>query len=655
MFRKTIIYSLIVSLAAPIQLISVWANPLVVPGRLTGISQGASAEFNDRSNVSALPGFGDLDIANPSEPVVPPVTTVPEVPPVVTPPVVTPPVETPTDPVVPITPPSADTQKIKNMYICLLRELQHQVAHGGSYRYVNVQPLSTNEIMGGGRETVIGFDVTIDYTSENVKLGRVIYNPFVTCRAQFNALTNAERDNLKHELIEFLDDASFRGGILKEYVEVEPSLNVGAAEPRYVLNNSERRIVFKPTKAYAPQHQSAAVRKALQHFHTKADAGEVIDRNFSRLDTHLNTPTTQLVKPSNWLVALRMKLVYIGSSQSDMEGIAVGITTGNLVDSAEEARKRAEAAQKSADRKEMWGNIAKVGLAIGGGILAWKLIDSLNKDDDDDDDDKFDGPMYPPYMMQPPYQPYPPMQMYPPMGMYPPGAMYPPGTGYPPGGYPQPQPPYPQPQPQPYPQPQPPVGQDYGSLLVELDTRLQNIIKLQRELITGYVQRTNTNMTDSDKDNFRRILAQIDGEIRNVNPMIAQMENSPVPPNSANMGAINEKRAAVYRYIQEVKNNDRIIKEFNQSMNIVGSGMAGPAAAGTSPGAAPALGAQPWVNPNVRAHIDQYLRDNKLNRWGYPDTPGTTQHTPPGAMGKDPYQFVWENPAVQTYVNSKMN
>lgn len=664
MFKKGIAYLLITTLIIPNQLLVVWANTGEprMSAQLTAAGGEAGAALEARLNRSPL-DLEDLTVATPPTP---PVTQPPSVPPVeppTAPPVQPPPVEPPVDPIpsdpVP-TEPINGSQAVKNMYICLLRELQHQVSHGGEYRYASVQPLPTGALMGNQREPVIGFDVTIDYTSTNVRLGRVVYNPFQSCRVQFNALQSQDKETIKHELLSILDADQYRSGIMSEYTEVQPKLNLGQSDPRYVLNNSEKRIIFKPTRAYSKQSQSYAVKTALRSFFQRGGSGQVLDDNFARLDRVLNNPSSQLVKPSNWLVALRMKLSYIGSSQSDMEADAIGQVTDSLVNPEDDARRRAEEAQKREDRREMWGNIAKVGLAIGGGILAWKLIDSLNKDDEDEDDDKFDGPMFPPHMMQPPYMPYPPGPMYPPgMGMYPPGMMYPPGpmyppqTPYPPGGYPQ-QPPMPQPMPQPYPG-QPPVGQDYGSLLVELDAKLQNIIKLQRELITTYIQRTNVNMTDSDKDNFRRILAQIDGEIRIVNPMIAQMENSPVPANSANMGAINEKRAAVYRYVQEVKNNDRIIKEFNASMNISGTGLAGPASAGTSPmAAAPNLGAQPWQDPTVRGLIDQYLRENKLNRWGYPDTPGVIQHTPPAAMGKEPHHFVWENPKVQAYVTSKM-
>ena len=92
----------------------------------------------------------------------------------------------------------------------------------------------------------------------------------------------------------------------------------------------------------------------------------------------------------------------------------------------------------------MWGNILKVGLAVGGGILAWKLIDNLNsdnEDEDEDDDDRFDGPIMPPppppWMMQPPYGGFPEgypwfsMVQYPPPP-YQPGPLHPPPPQQPP-------------------------------------------------------------------------------------------------------------------------------------------------------------------------------------------------------------------------------
>jgi hypothetical protein len=159
-------------------------------------------------------------------------------------------------------------------------------------------------------------------------------------------------------------------------------------------------------------------------------------------------------------------------------------------------------------------------------------------------------------------------------------------------------------------------------------------------------------MTDSDKDNFRRIVGQIDGLVTEANPLIQMMENSPVP-GGQDMSYINEARRKCYEMIQEVKNNDRIIKEFNQSMNIVGTGMNGPMSASSSPGVG-TNAATPWTNPQARQIIDAYLANNKLNQWGYPDTPGVTQHTPPSAMGKDRYQWLMENPRISAHVNAEL-
>ena len=158
-------------------------------------------------------------------------------------------------------------------------------------------------------------------------------------------------------------------------------------------------------------------------------------------------------------------------------------------------------------------------------------------------------------------------------------------------------------------------------------------------------------MTDSDKDTFRRTVAQIDGLIREVNPLIQRMENTPIPGNPQDMGTIFDARQKVYRLIDEFKNNDREIKEFVSQINLIGSGMAGPMSAQSSPGVV-AANATPWTDPKVRGLVDEYLAKNKLNSWGYPDTPGVIQNTPPSAMGKDRYQFLMDNPSIRSYVNS---
>ena len=162
-------------------------------------------------------------------------------------------------------------------------------------------------------------------------------------------------------------------------------------------------------------------------------------------------------------------------------------------------------------------------------------------------------------------------------------------------------------------------------------------------------------MTEANKDDFRRTVAQIDGLVREANPLIQMMENSPIPGNAQDLGTINTLHREVRNMITEVKNNARQIQEFMSRMNLMGTGAA-PGAPGTSP-AAPqsSVGAQPWTNPQVTAAIDEYLRSNNLNQWGYPETPGVRQGVPPQAVGKNRYQFLWENPSVRAAAQKAMS
>ena len=62
-------------------------------------------------------------------------------------------------------------------------------------------------------------------------------------------------------------------------------------------------------------------------------------------------------------------------------------------------------------------------------------------------------------------------------------------------------------------------------------------------------------MTEADKDNFRRTVAQIDGLVREVNPMIQMMENTPIPGNPNDLGTINGLHREVRQMIGEVEQN----------------------------------------------------------------------------------------------------
>ncbi|MEE2923501.1 MAG: hypothetical protein VX619_01870, partial [bacterium] len=216
---------------------------------------------------------------------------------------------------------------------------------------------------------------------------------------------------------------------------------------------------------------------------------------------------------------------------------------------------------------------------------------------------------------------------------------------YPPG------PQYPQ-QPPVVPQPPPQQGPNFGRLLVDIKSKLQSIITLQRQLITQYINRTNSNMTESDKDNFRRTVAQIDGLVREVNPMIQMMENTPIPGNPNDLGTINGLHREVRQMIGEVEQNARQIQQFMGQMNLQGTGFAGPASAGTSPNlpVAPPPTAQPWNNANIQAAINKCLQEHNppLNQWGFPENPNIKQGMPPGAAGMSSFQYVWNNPRIRT-------
>ncbi|MBW7876700.1 MAG: hypothetical protein H3C47_12010 [Candidatus Cloacimonetes bacterium] len=296
--------------------------------------------------------WGGLETAPPSVPA-PPVVDLPDVGPL---------------------PPLEDltlSSSLDNVYLCLLRELQGTVAHGGSYRYANTPNTPATSVSDDTKESVVGFDVTIDYELQNIRLGRVRYNPLNSCSVEFKSLSSKDRNAVKHELIEFFEAQEFSQGIFAEFREIEKSLNVGESEPRVRVNIAERRVIFKPTKAYTPADQKAAVQKALSYFHKKAGSADVVDADFEKLNRYLESPALQLVRAGNWLVALRMKLTYIGADQADMESPAVRVITDSLrdtvggteqadmespavrmatdrlIENAEQARKNAEAAERN--------------------------------------------------------------------------------------------------------------------------------------------------------------------------------------------------------------------------------------------------------------------------------------------------------------------
>lgn len=48
-----------------------------------------------------------------------------------------------------------------------------------------------------------------------------------------------------------------------------------------------------------------------------------------------------------------------------------------------------------------------------------------------------------------------------------------------------------------------------------------------------------------------------------------------------------------------------------------------------------------WNRQDVQDFISAYLSKNKLNKWGYPDTPGIIQHTPKGYYGNYDNTYHW--------------
>gem|GEM_PF-2419670 len=650
MFNRIVVYTLILCLAFPHQLAVVFADTGSddmeakietannLQDKLSRLISADGIEF-DLRDAPADPPPQDPPPQDPPPQDPPPQDPPPQDPPPQDPPPQDPP---PQDPPPQDPPPSnqPDNNQVKIVYACLMENLQKSVAK--LYEYARPAIVEYNGSQLSTRERpALKFSVVVDGDG----LSSVRFRPFGRCYQNAASLPAGDYRNLIFDLKYILEDGAV-AGILSELKEIEEVRKEGGVTDQYVMRNASRSIQFKPKKA--PDSRESGVKHVLRELANRSSLEPVGPGLNGIVDPSFNNLVKYSLKNAGyWIVALQILLNASFDTREEMEAEAVRDQTAREIDSAENARDEAEDAEKAEKRKEFWGNVAKIGLAVGGGILAWKLIDSLNSDDEDDDDDedRFDGPMMPP--------PPPPWMMQPPYG--PPG--YP--GGYPPGGYPPPYPPQPAypPTPQMPPQvPPPPVqqGPDYGRILVDLKAKLEAIIRLQRDLITKYIQRTNSNMTESDKDTFRRTVAQIDGLVREANPLIQMMENTPVPANPQDMGTIFDARRKVYQYITEVKDNDRQIKEFMAQLNLMGSGVAGPMAAQSSPGVVAPAGPTPWTNPKAIALVDEYLAKNKLNRWGYPDTPGVIQNTPPSAMGKNRYQWLMDNPDIRSYVNRGM-
>jgi hypothetical protein len=528
----------------------------------------------------------------------------------------------------------ATQSHLSGLYYCLIKQMNKNLLFNIEDKQFGM------ESMGDQSKYKI-WDFTID-----VKGGAKVF-PAEHCKSKITKLNDSDYTTFIRNISTFFNETGLEA--VRDYKELvssldrETALENSAVLDRFELKPGGLSIKYEPTGG-APVVSESIMANLLalmtreRQFEVKGESGENLsgdpDKLLSAIESLDNTKKKAAMSS---MIALFIRSEYAFITKNQFESQSVDLQTLRETTRSELARREAEDQEKSAKNKEFWGNVGKglltVGLAVGGGLLAWHLIDSLNDDDDDDDDDEFDGPMYPYYNQMP----YMPPQSYP-MQTYQP---------YPPQNYTPVQPTLPTQN-----------TSDLGTLLVDLKAKLEAIIKLQRNLITNYVQRTNTNMTDSDKDTFRRTVAQIDGLVTEANPLIQMMENSAIPAGG-DLNTINTARAECYTLITEVKNNDRIIKEFNSQMNIVGSGVAGPAAAGTSPAAATstpttAASATPWTDPTVIEIINGYLTTNKLNQWGLPDTPGVVQHTPPSAVGKNRYEWLMQNPKIYNYVQSEL-
>jgi hypothetical protein len=68
------------------------------------------------------------------------------------------------------------------------------------------------------------------------------------------------------------------------------------------------------------------------------------------------------------------------------------------------------------------------------------------------------------------------------------------------------------------------------------------------------------------------------------------------------------------------------------------------------------LSATPWTQPEVRALIDQHLKSQNRDQWGGPINPLVKAYQPPGAFGKDRYQYLIETfPDIRKAVEGKFS
>jgi len=63
-----------------------------------------------------------------------------------------------------------------------------------------------------------------------------------------------------------------------------------------------------------------------------------------------------------------------------------------------------------------------------------------------------------------------------------------------------------------------------------------------------------------------------------------------------------------------------------------------------------------WNRPDVQDFISAWLHGKKLNKWGYPDTPGVIQGTPQGYHGHFDNTFHWvylQNPSLRDAIRQR--
>ncbi|MBW7876102.1 MAG: hypothetical protein H3C47_08955 [Candidatus Cloacimonetes bacterium] len=133
-------------------------------------------------------------------------------------------------------------------------------------------------------------------------------------------------------------------------------------------------------------------------------------------------------------------------------------------------------------------------------------------------------------------------------------------------------------------------------------------------------------------------------------------------------GKINEHQAQFAPYMQKQqeieavypKVEDRFneLKAFSSAQPTPANDMAPsatPASDSNALAQAPAVSATPWTQPEIRALIDQHLKSQNRDQWGGPINPLVKAYQPPGAFGKDRYQYLIETfPDIRRAIEGKI-